>query len=52
MELVGHTKATAVGTSLYVLIPTAQCKLLGIGKGVSMKIYKDGNKIIYEKDSD
>jgi len=52
MELVGRTNAVAVGKSLYVLIPVSQCKILGIEKGVSLKIYKNGNQLIYEKDGD
>jgi antitoxin component of MazEF toxin-antitoxin module len=49
MELIDHINATGIGPSVYVRIPSPMCKLLGIVKGSALNIYKDGNKIVYEK---
>ena len=50
MEQIDFTNVAAFGGSLYVRLPAPICKVMGIEKGSEMKVYKDGNKLVFESD--
>jgi antitoxin component of MazEF toxin-antitoxin module len=49
MEQIDSTNAVMIGGSIYVRIPAPACKLMEIIKGTGLKVYRDGNKLIYER---
>ena len=49
MDEIDRRSAAAFGKSLYVPLPSALCRVMDISKGTVFKLYRDGNKIIYEK---
>lgn len=49
MEQIDTTSITAIGVSLYVRIPAPTCRIMGLTKGTKMNIYRDGDKILFDK---
>lgn len=49
MEIIARTKVIRVGDSLYIILPAHLAKVMNIGRGTELKISKEGEKIIYEK---
>lgn len=49
MELIANVKPLKVGDSLYVLLPANVAKVLQIEKSTMLNIFKDGDRLVYEK---
>jgi antitoxin component of MazEF toxin-antitoxin module len=49
MEQIDRTNVSAFGGSLFVRLSAPVCKVMGIEKGTSMNVYKDGDKIVFEQ---
>ena len=52
MEKVARTNVAAFGKSTYLRIPATLCEVMGLSKGDNMSVYRDGNKIVFERDGE
>jgi antitoxin component of MazEF toxin-antitoxin module len=50
MEQIARTKVAVNGGSFIVRLPKFMCELMGIEKNTVINIYREGNRIILEKD--
>jgi hypothetical protein len=49
MEFIDRSKAIVLGSTIYIRIPAPTCQNIGIVKGTPLNVYRDGNKIVYER---
>lgn len=49
MEQIDTTKIMTIGSSMYIRIPAPIARVMNLHKGVEMNVYRDGNRILYEK---
>ena len=49
MEIIDKVKVISVGKSLYIPLPASLCSILEIAKGTGLNVYKEGERLSYEK---
>jgi antitoxin component of MazEF toxin-antitoxin module len=49
MEEVAQVRVAMFGGSYYLNLPSTLVKVMGLEKGKVMRVYRDGNKIIFEE---
>ena len=49
MEIIDKVKVISVGKSLYIPLPASLCSILEIVKGTGLNVYKEGDRITYER---
>ena len=49
MEIIDKVKVISVGKSLYIPLPASLCSILEIAKGTGLNVYKEGDRITYER---
>jgi hypothetical protein len=50
MEQVARVRVRMFGTSFYLNLPAMLCQIMEIEKGAVMRVYRDGDKIIFERE--
>ena len=49
MEIIDKVKVISVGKSLYIPLPASLCGILKFAKGTGLNVYKEGERITYER---